>query len=723
MAPQGLREREVSRREVARDVGASDLAAEMLQIAQRASEAGAADAVYIERTDAAQDQVEVVAVAGSGGPPLGARVPYPGSSAQEAIEQRVPEVVDSATLGQRAIGHLLAESRGACAALVLPLISENEALGALILLRRAERPTFDSETIEKLRVLTDLAALALRQALLRGEVERQRRRAEASERHCRLLSSLLTAQNEALADGMVVVSPQGKIISYNRAFVDMWGFPEEVVGSGLDESALRWASDRVVDAERFRARLEELSARPEEVSRDELRLKDGRTIDYYGSPVTAPDGGYFGQFWLFREVTEQRHTAEVHRLLAEAGRVLTSSLDYERTLKSVADLVVPRLADWCVIDLVEGEEICRVAVAHADPAKASIVREYQRRFPLDPAALRGVAAVIRTGKPELYPEVTDELLQTVSRDAEQLRILRELGFRSGMIIPLRAREQVIGALTLITSGSERRYREYDLELADLFAERAALSVVNARHFREAQAATAIRDEVLSIVSHDLRNPLNTILMSAGFLIEISPPDERRASAKQLEIIRRQADRMQRLIQDLLDVTRIEAGRLPLELDRVDPRSLLIETLESFQALAAQQQVRLQSEARDDLPPLLVDRDRVLQVFGNLVGNALRFTPAGGTVTLRADRRARKLEFCVTDTGQGIDPDELPRVFERFYQVRQTRRSGAGLGLAIARGIVEAHGGTIRVESEAGVGSTFCFTLPIAPAAPKAAPIR
>jgi PAS domain S-box-containing protein len=545
-----------------------------------------------------------------------------------------------------------------------------------------------------------------------GKVTHDLSERRAVEQALRMQTSLLAAQNEALADGVVVVSAEGRILSFNRAFVEMWGFPEALVASGVDRDALEWAANRTTDPDAFVARVEHLYAEPGATSRDEVALRDGRRFDRYGGPVVGPGGEHYGYLWFFRDVTERRFAEEGNRMLAEAGEVLASSLDYETTLQSVADLMVSGLADWCVIDIVEESQLCRMAVAHADPAHRELALDYRRRFPPTASGTEGVARVIGTGEALLLPEVTDELLQAVARDEEQLRILRGLGFCSAMILPLRAEDRVIGALTLVASDCGRCYTANDLRRAQVLADRAALAVANARHFREAQEATRLRDEVLSIVSHDLRNPLGTILMSASFLLDTLPEEEQPATVKQLRIIRRQVDRMQRLIKDLLDVARIEGDRLPLERGPVLPRALVTETVEAHTGLATDGGVTLRADVGDGLPLLDADHERIIQLLGNLVGNALKFTPAGGTITVAASNGAGEVVFHVADSGEGIPAADLGRLFERFYQARQAKRGGAGLGLAIAKGIAEAHGGRIWVESEVGRGSTFSFAIPV-----------
>jgi signal transduction histidine kinase len=238
-------------------------------------------------------------------------------------------------------------------------------------------------------------------------------------------------------------------------------------------------------------------------------------------------------------------------------------------------------------------------------------------------------------------------------------------------------------------------------------------VDKARLYRESRAAVQARDEVLSIVSHDLRNPVNTIMLSAGHMLELGDALDMGVARRHLVIVKRQAEQMNRMIQDLLDVARIEAGRLPLSEHREDPARLVRDACESLTELASQNGIRLESDASAELPAVCADRDRVLQVFGNLIGNALRFTEPGGIVRVSAAEGDGVVEFAVSDSGAGIAAEDLPHLFERFYQARSAEPGGAGLGLAIVKGIVETHGGRVAAESTLGAGSTFRFTIPLA----------
>jgi signal transduction histidine kinase len=272
------------------------------------------------------------------------------------------------------------------------------------------------------------------------------------------------------------------------------------------------------------------------------------------------------------------------------------------------------------------------------------------------------------------------------------------------------RGQSLGALFLGSSRLSRVFGHGDLHLAEVLADRAAMAIENARLYRAAVHATQLRDQVLGVVAHDLRNPLSTILMQTSALKRQGPESERR-SQKPMEVIHRVANRMNRLIQDLLDVARMEAGELKIERARLSAGGLIAEAVDMQRPLASSSSLELRVEVDPDVAEVWGDRNRLLQVFENLIGNAIKFTQAGGRITAGATSRGDEVVFWVADTGCGIASENLPRVFDRFWQATKTGRRGAGLGLPITKGIVEAHGGRIWVESTAGRGSSFFFTIP------------
>jgi signal transduction histidine kinase len=274
--------------------------------------------------------------------------------------------------------------------------------------------------------------------------------------------------------------------------------------------------------------------------------------------------------------------------------------------------------------------------------------------------------------------------------------------------PLVAHDRALGAMTLVVS-RPKRYGAAEVAFVEEFARRVGLKLDNARLYRAAQRAVRARDDVLGVVAHDLRNPLGAILMQVDVLRRsVEDEDPFRAA---VDRIGRAAQRMNRLIDDLVDVSRMEADRLTIEPADISPRTLLSDSVDAQRATAAAASIDLRVDLPSDVPDVRADRDRLLQVLDNLVGNAIKFTEPGGRITLGAAAREDATLFWVSDTGPGIAPGDLPHVFDRFWTKSKKRGMGAGLGLAIAKRIVEAHGGRIWVDSTPGHGSTFFFTLP------------
>ncbi|HLL76895.1 MAG TPA: ATP-binding protein, partial [Pyrinomonadaceae bacterium] len=449
----------------------------------------------------------------------------------------------------------------------------------------------------------------------------------------------------------------------------------------------------------------------------EFFSRETRPPDEELRALMASLGSQLGQFVVRRQVEDALRTAEeAQRFLAEAGELLASSLDYETTLQSIAQLVVPYLADWCTIDVLDADgSIERVAVAHHDPERVERVREIVRRLPVNPRGTEGVGKVIRTGLPEVIPAITDEVLAAVYPEPEKFELVRRLGLRSAMIVPMRAHGRTLGAISLAAAETDRRYRLADLRLAEDLARRAALAFDNARLFREAQEINHLKDEFLATLSHELRTPLTAILGWTSLLRTLKLDSETAASA--LATIERNAHSQRRLVDDMLDASRIITGKLRLDSRPARLAPVVEAAADSARPGAEAKRIGLTVETGGAEDLLIAgDLDRLQQVVWNLLSNAVKFTPEGGRVRVKLERAGADAVVTVSDTGAGIRPEFLPHVFDRFTQAdSSTTRAygGLGLGLSIARHLVELHGGTITAESEGeGRGATFRVRLPL-----------
>ena len=411
--------------------------------------------------------------------------------------------------------------------------------------------------------------------------------------------------------------------------------------------------------------------------------------------------------------TEARRAMRKLQVLAETSSALSVSLDLNVTLTNLAQLMVRSMCDYCLIYLSRPDgSIDRGGSAHRKPELEPVVaRLLESYMPALGDEHSYIAQVLESGEPILVQEIPVEIFDFPSFSEEARSALRELDPKSLLVVPLIARQRSFGALALVCQSGD--LDQEDLTLASQVASRAAIAADNAMLYQEAQDAIRARDDVVAVVSHDLRNPLNVIYNGATLVLDLplEPADQR----KQLEAIRRSADQMNRLIEDLLDVTRLEAGSFSIETSLQSAGSLIGEACELIRPIAERKRINLDCRAPDELPKLRVDRERILQVLGNLLGNALKFTPDDGTVVVDAQVERNAVRFSVQDSGPGIPPDDLAFLFDRFYQVQRSGRSrqGSGLGLAIAKGIVEAHGGRIWADSTVGAGTTLHFTIPVA----------
>ncbi len=416
--------------------------------------------------------------------------------------------------------------------------------------------------------------------------------------------------------------------------------------------------------------------------------------------------------------------AAQHRwtFLAEASQRLSSSLDYPTTLTTIVAHVVPDLADWCALDLIgEDGTLQRVAARHRNPDKTALLVELELRYPLDPQGDCGFPRVVRTRQPEFVPVVTADALATFAQDLPYLDLLQQVGVRSYLSVPLIAREQPLGTLTLAQGESGRQFTPVDLDLASALAERVAIALDNARLYRTSQQAVQVRDEFLSIASHELKTPLTSLHLAvqalqramrppAGAAPEAAPRLAPEYLARRLEIIAQQNHRLDKLINDLLDISRLAAGRLELEKHEVDLVALTRQVIEQFQEELA---LARSPVTLDTAGPVLGcwDAARIEQVLTNLLTNAMKYG-RGQPIRVTVEAAGPVARLIVQDQGIGIAPEHQERIFGRFERaVRPGQYGGMGLGLYITRQIVEAHGGRITLESKPGYGATFTTELP------------
>lgn len=456
-----------------------------------------------------------------------------------------------------------------------------------------------------------------------------------------------------------------------------------------------------------------------------VRGEGGSAVEWIGTATDVEDARHTADELRHAEERMAAALAEQRQLRLEAERhsrrmafladVSThlGTLDYEDTLRQVARLAVPHLADWCAVDLIAADgELERLAVAHVDPRKVELALEVHQRYPVRQHD-RGVPEVVRSGTAQLHPVITDEMLAGAARDDEHLALLHRLGLQSALIVPLSARGRTFGAITFVAATAGRRFDEDDLALATDLGRRAALAVDNARLFEEAQQANRAKDEFFALLSHELRTPLNAIVGWSQILLSEKQP----ASALRhgLEVIGRNARVQTRLVEELFDVARLTGGPVPLKVTDVDLREVVRTAAETARPAAVQRDLSLTLVLPSSPCVARVDAPRLQQVLANLLSNAIKFTEPGGEIYASVRGTDNGGEIEVRDTGIGIAPDFLPHVFDRFSQADSSPsrlHGGLGLGLWIVRQFVEAHGGTVHAQSAgAGKGAVFTVYLP------------
>jgi PAS domain S-box-containing protein len=512
------------------------------------------------------------------------------------------------------------------------------------------------------------------------------------------------------ADAIICVDDSQRITFFNDGAEQIFGYtPAEILGRPIE----------VLIPRQFRTGHH---SQVEEFGHSEIRARRmGERGSIWGlrkngeefpaeaaiSHIPSPNGEVYSV--VLRDITQRRRAEDAQRFLAEAGEILASSLGSDETVANVARLAVPKLADACIVNVYHGGGFHGVAVAHADPELERRLRKSRTEHPLDPEAVHSVAHVIRTGKPLILADLGATSSNLGS--GVPLDIFDGKPAVGAVFLPMIARDQLIGVIALYTH--TRRLDVDELRLAEDLARRGALALDNARLHDQVRLGLQARDDMIGIVSHDLRNPVHAVKMLTGAILgeKDTPPSPQ--VVEYSEVIRQAAEQMDSLIQDLLDVTRVEAGRLSVDLLPVDTGTLLEESLRTLEPVAESKSIRLRLDAASDLPAVVADGERIAQALSNLVGNAVKFSPAGNEVTVKAAERDGDVIVSVADNGPGMTPDQLAHAFDRFWQSRRTDREGAGLGLAITKGIIDAHGGRIWAESEVGRGSTFHFTLPVA----------
>jgi PAS domain S-box-containing protein len=637
-------------------------------------------------------------------------------------------------------------------------------------------------------------------------------REQAELLHRQELAAMERASEERyrqLADAMPQIiwtaEPDGSATYFNRRWFEYTGMTEEEAGPTA------WT--KVVhpdDLPPAVARREQTlyTGEPFEVEY-RFRSQDGEYRWHLGRAIAIRDDDGQIAFWIgtATDIHDRKVIEEQRAFIIAVGDELSRTLDYRESLRRVAELAATEVADWCSVHIVEADgSITEVALAHRDPAQLTFARELQERYPPDPDAATGAPAVIRRGEAELVPEIPEQLLRAAAIDDLHYGLIEQLGLSSYICAPLKGRDAVLGAITLVSATPGRRFGAEDMKLAEELARRAAMAIENARLYRDseerAQAARvlasigdgvlltdrdgrvrlwnaaaeritglpaddvvghrlvdvvprwstgtvpleldgrelwldisgvaiedgtvyafrdltheraleAMRQDLVATVSHELRTPLAAIYGASLTLRRDDVALEEQLSRKLLEVIAEESGKLAEIVNDLLLASQLDSGKLRAKVEACDPRE--IATLEVDAARAhLPANVELALSAPADLPQVAADAGQLRQVLSNLIDNAIKYSPTGGTVTVDLEPRERSVRFSVRDNGRGIPREEQSRIFEKFYRLDPDMRhgiGGTGLGLYICRELVRRVDGRIWVESDGRSGSTFVVEIP------------
>jgi PAS domain S-box-containing protein len=541
------------------------------------------------------------------------------------------------------------------------------------------------------------------------------------------------------------LDPQGNILTWNAGAERIKGWrADEIIGRNFRTfyTPEDLASDKP-------GRELEIASRTGAYEEEGWRLRKDGSRFWASVLITAlrdRAGKLVGFAKVTRDLTERRAAQERElaavRQLAEQETERRAAVVREEELRALNQELQERAREeyalrnlaQTITGAVRVPELMR-QIAEGAIAVSEAIGAYVEQITI-PGKQVEVVAVAGTATPSQGQIVSfpGSLTEEIMTRREPVFLVRMAGFGAAMapylsehcrgcsvlVVPLLGDAAVLGALVLLRSADESPFQNGVVDrvrtlgdLASIALQRLSALEESERRREEAEAAVRGRDEVLSIVSHDLRNPLGTVTMSASLLRDPEIRLNEAQREEQLDIIARSAQRMNRLIQDLLDVARIEGKRFTLSCRCEDPAALAAEVCESFARIATAKSVSLSTRCAPRLPRIMVDRDRILQVLSNFLNNALKFTPAGGSIALDVSRDEddHGVRFAVSDTGSGIGPDDLPHVFGRYWQAKRTAHLGSGLGLAIAKGIAEAHHGRVSVRSQLGQGSTFTLHVP------------
>ncbi len=513
------------------------------------------------------------------------------------------------------------------------------------------------------------------------------------------------------ADAIISIDRSHKIVLFNEGAEKIFGYSQtEMLGNKLDRLIPdRFRKNHQHHVKKFSADKNTARRMGERGATIYGLRKNGEEFPADAAISNIDVGGNQLMTVTLQDITDRVRIEKAQQLLAEVGSALAEGgLHLEKTIQKLAEVSVKGLGDYCILNIACANNECDILkIVANDPTNN------QKCDDLSNLIKSGAFShlIVKSEESLIIENVTDYQRSLLAGNEAELQVLHNLNLVSLMSVPLIAKRKYIGTLVIISATPNRRYHELDLRLAEAVALRAALSIENSHLYNESQKAITSREEILAIVSHDLKSPLTTIKLIGETLQLLDSPDKKTCDsfAKKID---KSVKQMQVLIGDLLDFAKIQSGSFSVSKQTENLLDALRETTESVQAQAEANHQTLVMDFAADLPKITIDLPRIVQVISNLLSNAIKFTPASGTIKISAAVLKSDILVSVSDTGPGIAPENLTKIFDRFWQVDSAKHKGSGLGLSIAKGIIQAHGGKIWAESELQKGTTFYFTLPI-----------
>ena len=515
--------------------------------------------------------------------------------------------------------------------------------------------------------------------------------------------------------GIHWVDDTGTIVYANKAELELLGYTAgEYIGHKISE----FHADQPIIEDIFsklsgHQQLNNYEAR--------LRCKDGTIREVLiSSNVYWKDDKFIHTRCFTRDITPRKKVEKLLRFLNTASEELATTLDTEEALDKITNFIVPDYADWFSIDLVRNDTVELVKLANSDPHKIEWAKKYRENNPTDLKDERygSIGYVIKTKEAVLLPEITDEMITASAKNAEQLEILKNLSLKSAMVTPMIIKGEIMGAVTFIST-TPGKYDQDDLNFAKDFANRIALTLENSRLYEEVKKDVEkriemdrIKDEFLSMASHELKTPVTSLKAFTQILQMTFEKENNNKAADLLSKMDKQVDKLNRLIIDLLDITKVDKGELIFESEDFNFDQLVEEIVEEMERTTKTHSIKVQLEA-----PVVVngDRNRIGQVITNFISNAIKYSPDATEINIRSSVQNDRVKLCVKDFGLGIPVDEQSKIFTRFFRAHGKNKHntfpGLGLGLYISSQIIKKHSGSIYFKSVEGQGSEFCFTLP------------